>query len=95
MDKVCPVCFNAYVYNSLPKVEEDYFDEGLNDTNDFGSRTVGTSNNGFQMYINSGGGRPLEIETCQWTNDKWHTMAVYRPKFCPECGRALTEYNKE
>lgn len=96
----CHFCFNAYVYNSLPKLEEDYYDTGLDDTNDAFSGTVGDSLKGIQMYINSGGGKPLEIETCRWVdnpdglplNGRWHTIARYYPKYCPECGRNLDEY---
>lgn len=100
MDKVCGFCFNAYVDASLPKTEEDYFDNELTDDNDFGSSTIGYSSNGYQMYLNSGGGKPCNIEVCQWISDlnmlqhsgKWHTIGLYYPKFCPECGRPLTEY---
>ena len=100
MEKVCPVCFNAYVYNQLPESEDDWYDNGLDDSNDGGSRTVGLSRDNFQIYINSGFGKSLEIETCQWISDpkgpphngRWHTVAVYYPKFCPECGRELSEY---
>lgn len=90
----CPFCFNAYVYAKMPKTrEEEYFDIGLDDSNDFHSATVGFSDDNTKMYINSGAGKPLEIETCKWGSDnRWHPIALYYPKYCPECGRKLDEY---
>jgi hypothetical protein len=100
MDKICRFCFNAHVYNSLPKTEEDYYDTGLDDSNDACSITIGDKISGYQIYFNSGMGKPCNIEICQWISDlnglyhsgKYHTIGVYYPKFCPECGRPLTEY---
>lgn len=100
MDKVCNFCFNAYVYSKLPKEEEDYFDTGLDDNNDFSSSTIGIAQGGTQLYFNSGNGEACNIEVCQWISDlnmlqhggRWHTIAKYYPKFCPECGRPLNEY---
>lgn len=89
----CPFCFNAYVYAKMPKTEEEeYFGTELNDTNDFSSSTIGFHRNDICMYINSGNGEPVNIETCEWINDRWHTVAIYYPKYCPECGRKLDEY---
>lgn len=93
----CNFCYNAHVWAKEPKTEEDYFDEGLNDNNDFGSSTVGDScslPNGspHQLYLNSGGGRATNLEVCEWYNGRWHTVGIYYPKFCPECGRPLSEY---
>ena len=93
----CHFCYNAHVWAKEPKTEEDYFDEGLNDSNDFGSSTIGVScslPNGspHQIYINSGAGKATNIEVCEWYNGRWHTVGVYYPKFCPECGRPLDEY---
>ena len=100
MDKVCGFCFNAYVASTLPEPEDSYFEPELNDSNDFSSSTIGLSSSGIQMYINSGAGKATHIEVCQWISDlnglyhsgKYHTIAKYYPKFCPECGRPLNEY---
>ena len=97
---VCPFCFNAYVDAKLHKSEDDYFDNELTDENDFGSSTIGISSNGIQLYLNRGNGEACNIEVCQWLSDlnglvhsgRWHTVAKYYPKFCPECGRPLNEY---
>lgn len=94
----CHFCYNAHVCAKEPKTEEDYFDPGLDDTNDGSSSTVGDKADGFQVYLNSGGGKPVELEFCQWTkggyrgHDGWVTVGRYYPKFCPECGRKLDEY---
>ena len=89
----CHFCYNAHVWAKEAHSEEDYFDEGLHDGNDSSSSTIGKSADGIQLYLNSGGGKPLEIEVCQWINNRWHTIGAYYPKFCPECGRPLDEYN--
>lgn len=94
----CPFCYNAHVWAKEPKTEDDYFDTGLDDTNDASSSTIGNSTNGFQLYFNSGNGEPCNIEVCQWKENSyrgrpgWATIGIYYPKFCPECGRELSEY---
>ena len=91
---ICNFCFNAQVYANIPKtIEEEYFGTGLDDTNDSSSSTVGSHANNYQVYINSGNGKPVNIETCEWAADgRWRTVAIYYPKYCPECGRCLEEY---
>jgi hypothetical protein len=93
----CHFCYNAHVWASEPKSEEDYYEPGLDDSNDFGASTVGVTwslPNSYlhQMYLNSGGGKANHLEVCEWYNGRWHTVGVYYPKFCPECGRKLDEY---
>ena len=98
MNKICKFCFNAHVYADLPKIEEDYSDEGLHDGNDFSSSTIGHGSSKTQMFINSGNGEAVNIEVCRWVEggyrgkDGWATVAKYYPKYCPECGRKLDEY---
>ena len=91
---VCQFCFNAYVDAKLPKTEEDlYFGSELTDDNDGSSCGIGFSGDSYQMYFNSGMGKACNIETCVWgPDDRWHTAAIYYPKYCPECGRKLDEY---
>lgn len=89
----CKFCFNAYVWKSLPHEEEEYFDGGLDNDNDGHSVTIGNAPMTYQMYFNSGMGKPCEIEFCKWgNNDRWNTIGRYYPKYCPECGRELSEY---
>lgn len=91
---ICNFCFNAYVDSKLPETEDDvYFGNELTDDNDGSSATIGKSANNFQMYFNSGMGKPCNIEVCTWLeNYGWSHVSVYYPKFCPECGRNLDEY---
>jgi hypothetical protein len=45
------------------------------------------------MYFNSGMGVACNIELCHWhPKNGWTPIAKYFPKFCPECGRKLEEY---
>lgn len=89
----CSFCYNAYVWAKEPKIEEDCFSRGLDDDNDWSSSTIGSSDKHHQLYFNSGNGKPCNIEVCKWGQDNmWHTVGIYYPKFCPECGRPLDEY---
>lgn len=94
----CSFCYNAQVWAKEPHNEEDYFDEGLHDNNDSSSATIGNKADGFQLFLNSGGGEAVNIELCQWKEQGyrgqpgWATVGIYYPKFCPECGRELNEY---
>ena len=96
---ICNFCFNAYVDSKLPETEDDlYFGNELTDDNDDSSATIGNKTDGFQIFLNAGGGQPVNIELCQWKENGyrgqpgWSTIGVYYPKFCPECGRKLDEY---
>ena len=89
----CHFCYNAYVWANEPHNEEDYFDGGLTPDNDGSSCGIGTAETGHCLYFNSGMGVPCNIEACEWGEDqRWHTVARYYPKFCPECGRKLDEF---
>lgn len=94
----CQFCYNAYVWAKESHDEEDYFDTGLDDTNDASSSTVGSCESKHQIFLNSGNGEPCNIEVCEWKENGyrgkpgWATIGIYYPKFCPECGRELSEY---
>ena len=89
----CSFCYNAYVWGKESHTDEDYFDGGLNNTNDFSSCSIGLSDSTHQIYFNAGAGVPCNIEICKWgENAQWNTVARYYPKFCPECGRKLDEF---
>lgn len=97
----CHFCYNAHVWAKEPHNDEDYFDEGLHDKNDFSSCTIGDGVETHQIYLNSGNGEACNIEICEWmpnicstlrSEGRWVTVAKYYPKFCPECGRKLDEY---
>lgn len=83
----CFLCDNA-------RVNDD-----LTDKNDLHYRTVGDSEDGFQVLVRSGAGRPMALLFEQRRKLRadsqeqvWMTMAVYEPKFCPNCGRELWEH---
>ena len=84
--KFCYMCYNA----KLDDTGE------LNDKNDFSSITVGNSASGYRIMISSGYGKSLRIE--QWILCKdantWALAGEYYPKYCPNCGREITEYNE-
>ena len=89
----CHFCFNAYVWAKEPHNEDDYFNY-LHDDNDGSSCSIGFSGKNYSLYFNSGMGKPCNIEVCTWgENNQWHPVAIYYPKFCPECGRKLDEYD--
>lgn len=83
----CPMCDNARVNGDLT------------DRNDLHYCAVGDSEDGFRVMIRSGAGRPMALLFEQRRKLRadsqeqvWMTMAVYEPKFCPNCGRELSEY---
>jgi hypothetical protein len=89
----CHFCFNAHVWAKLPHDEEDYFGEGLHDDNDGSSCGIGYSVPNYKIYFNSGMGVPCNIEVSRWHPENgWCPVSRYYPKFCPECGRKLDEY---
>lgn len=47
-----------------------------------------------RILIRSGGGMPLIILSEIFSQNRWHIQSVYGPKFCPECGRKLEDYNE-
>ena len=90
----CGFCFNSRVYHPTEEELQDPFRSELTDENDFSSICVGHSCNGHNLYLSSGAGRPMRFEVFAY-NEKIREnqlVGLYSPKFCPECGRALTEY---
>lgn len=80
----CGKCFNSR------------FDDDLTDENDFASYTIGYPDKNYRMMYSSGYGKPPRIEFDTWSEEskQWITVGVYFPKCCPECGREITEYQK-
>lgn len=83
----CSMCFNARID---PNAE-------LADDNDYSYKPVGKSKDGFRIGIGAGDGRPVRIEFEMWSENcsEMITVGRYHPRFCPNCGRRLTEYEAQ
>jgi hypothetical protein len=97
-DMPCRFCTNARSY--VPTEEELYSGNVLTDDNDSSSISIGKSCNYHRLMLTSGWGKPVRIESetyCKIDDgqSQWVTHSVYYPKFCPECGRELKEYQIE
>lgn len=74
----CKYCLNARI------------DDELTDNNDLSYHGCGSAITDYRCMIKSGGGRPTSIIFEEHTAERWNTIANYHPKYCPECGRNLT-----
>lgn len=79
---MCRFCLNAFV------------DKTLTPDNDLSYLSIGFCERGRSMCIRSGDGRPTLILVSEAVNGINVDVAVYKPKFCPECGRELLENKK-
>lgn len=60
------------------------------------SRCVSSCNEArVNMFINAHGKRGLYFDILHWFpgHDTANTVGIYKPKFCPECGRDLRKIN--
>ena len=91
----CKYCFNARVYKPTDEELMDPFATELTDENDSSSICVGMSCEHLRFMISSGYGEPVRIEIDEYLPKlkEWHTFGKYYPKYCPECGRRLDEYD--
>ena len=91
----CKYCFNARVYEPTEEERMDPTTE-LTDENDSSSCSVGKSSMGTRFMISSGYGEPVRIEIDKFLElrQEWVTVGKYYPKYCPECGRRLNEYEQ-
>lgn len=71
-------------------------DGELADNNDYSSMSIGDFFDGYRAMLSSGYGKPVRIEVEEWNKDvkRWVPLGRYYPKFCPNCGRPLTEYGQ-
>lgn len=82
MEKGCPcgMCINATV------------DEELTPENDWSYFGLGNCEPGLRLVFKTGGGKPTEILVeIRGSKHGWQTVGVYRPAYCPNCGRLLVE----
>ena len=91
--KYCRFCFNSRIYQ---EPEDDWFSTPLTDENDSCSIGVGDYCNNRCIRISSGNGEPTRIEFDEWFEGcrRWITTGKYYPKYCPECGRKIDEYER-
>ena len=80
--KPCRMCYNARL------------DDELTDDNDGSYISVGKTAKYYRIGIGSGMGKPLRMEFEHWNEKRQENVVVgrYLPKFCPECGRPIVEY---
>ena len=77
----CYMCDNAKINSELT------------DDNDASMIGVGKCTQNFRMMLCSGWGKPLRIDVEQWNERTgWYVIGRYEPKFCPNCGRKIVEY---
>lgn len=77
----CGMCLNGRI------------DEDLTDDNDLSSFSIGKSQEGFRIMYTAGDGKPPRIEVQTWDEKVgWYNVGIYYPKFCPNCGREIKEY---
>ena len=71
--------------------------DDLDDDNDFGSFTIGEGTDNHRIMLSTGYGKPLRIEVHEWNERarRWCTVAMYYPKYCPNCGREIKEYERK
>lgn len=84
MDEVksCGMCVNAYI------------DPDLDNEHDLSFFVIGSCAKRYRILFRSGASRPTEILfERHHGSDGWHCFGVYRPKYCPNCGRELKENN--
>lgn len=58
----------------------------------------GKSADGHRIMLVKNPNEPLMIETAVWNENlktpEWQMTGYYYPKFCPECGREINEYDR-
>lgn len=83
--KPCYMCNNARI------------DEDLEDYNDYSCISIGSVDRYYRFMLCSGWAKPLRIELEHWNNNtmRWSLIGIYYPKYCPNCGRKIEEYEHE
>lgn len=81
----CHMCLNALV------------DDELTHSNDLSYHGIGRSYCSEHRLLFAAGDRepPRILVEERSPRGTWETIGVYRPRFCPNCGREIVEYPKE
>ncbi len=60
--------------------------------------TIGDTEKGYRIMFDKNPYRPLEITFDTWNDQlktpQWIQVGSYFPKYCPECGRKIDEYDR-
>ena len=93
----CKYCFNARIYEPTDEEIMSPYAIHLTDDNDSSSHSIGVYEKEKRFIISSGNGEPVRIEFEYWEPQwkQWLPIGKYYPKYCPECGRRLNEYDKK
>lgn len=70
-------------------------DPSLTPDNDLSYCSIGVCDKGTNMFIRTGNTKRTSIVVHRWDKktDKNIIVGIYDMKYCPECGRKLTENN--
>ena len=76
----CQFCCNATVEPELTD-------------NDSSRIRVGKAENGYRLDIITGNSEPTALVVSRWEKDLqcYSRIAIYKMKYCPECGKKLIE----
>lgn len=66
--------------------------EGLTKDNDLSYFSIGNTLKDYRILIGCGNGRAPRILFEKETNEGMDLVGIYYPKYCPNCGRKITEY---
>jgi len=84
MKAPCHMCNNALI------------DEDLSEDTDYSAFTLAINKDeNIRLMLCSGNRKPLRIEVETWReNYGWAKIDEYLPRYCPNCGREILEYNR-
>lgn len=84
-NNACYMCDNALINGDLSS------------DCDYSSFTLCSMPSRTRLMLSSGFSSPLRIEYEVFDDQYgvWRRYGVYYPKFCPNCGREVTEYKKD
>ena len=79
----CRMCENAH---TNPELDSDI---------DLSYVTIGECEDGYRMMLRTGASRPTVLLVEKYDERTgWHSIGIFQPNYCPNCGRELKENNK-